>query len=147
MNAPGKNLLKVCGILFIISGAISIIAGIGSVFIVNTWDSLSLSVLQVYEQTNITKSSLAVSAVLSMIQGILFLVTGIIGIKNCNRPEKANTCMVLAIVTIVLILASAVYSTITGQLAIVSVIIWLVIPLLFLWGALKNRQTEQNELT
>lgn len=143
MNAPGKTLLKVCGILFIIAGAFSVIGSLGSIAIVGSWDSLPVSVLQVYEQSNITKSSLTISIVLAVIQAVLFLVAGILGVKNCNRPEKAQGCMILAILCLVLVLGSAVYSAMSGQLIIWSTLIWLVIPLLYLWGALKNKQAEK----
>lgn len=140
MNAPGKTLLKVCGILFIIAGAISALSSLGSIFIINSWDTLDPVILQTYEQLNVTKSNLTVSVISAIIQAILFLVSGILGVKNCNQPEKANICMILAILCIVFLLGSSVYSMIAGQFSILSVIIWLVIPLLYLWGAMKNKQ-------
>lgn len=66
---------------------------------------------------------------------------------NCNKIEKANICFICGIVLIAFVLVNAGISAATTgftALSIVSILASLILPLLYFWGALKNRQAMQD---
>ena len=127
----GSKFLKVTGILMIIFGALalilSIVAAIGLAALValdlNTWQYTA--------------------AVILMLVGSIFeLIAGIVGVKNCNKPEKAGTCMVWGIIVIALSLLSNVLTLVGNpdNFSIVNLLTGLVIPVLYLIGAVMNKK-------
>lgn len=127
----GSKFLKVTGILMIIFGALalilSIVAAIGLAALValevNTWQYTA--------------------AVILMLVGSIFeLIAGIVGVKNCNKPEKAGTCMVWGIIVIALSVLSNVLTLVGNpdNFSIVNLLTGLVIPVLYLIGAVMNKK-------
>lgn len=127
----GSKFLKVTGILMIVFGALalilSIVAAIGLAALValdlNTW-----------------QYTLAV--ILMLVGSIFELIAGIIGVKNCNKPEKAGTCMVWGIIVIAISVLSDVLTLVGNpdNFSIVSLLTGLVIPVLYLIGAVMNKK-------
>lgn len=117
----GSKFLKVTGILMIVFGALalilSIVAAIGLAALValdlNTW-----------------QYTLAV--ILMLVSSIFELIAGIVGVKNCNKPEKAGTCMVWGIIVIALSVLSNVLTLVGNpdNFSIVTLLTGLVIPVL-----------------
>ena len=97
------------------------------------------------QQTGISKSTYQVSLVIVAIQAVVNMVTGIIGVVNSNKIEKASLCYGCGIVLIVCALINNGYAAFSGAFSIFSVILSLILPLLYFWGALKNRQAMQEE--
>lgn len=128
----GSKFLKVTGILMIVFGALalilSIVAAIGLAALValdlNTW-----------------QYTLAV--ILMLVGSIFELIAGIIGVKNCNKPEKAGTCMVWGIIVIAISVLSDVLTLVGNpdNFSIVSLLTGLVIPVLYLIGAVMNKKS------
>lgn len=128
----GSKFLKVTGILMIVFGALalilSIVAAIGLAALValdlNTW-----------------QYTLAV--ILMLVGSIFELIAGIVGVKNCNKPEKAGTCMVWGIIVIALSVLSDVLTLVGNpdNFSIVSLLTGLVIPVLYLIGAVMNKKS------
>ena len=127
----GSKFLKVTGILMIIFGALalilSIVAAIGLAALValevNTWQYTA--------------------AVILMLVGSIFeMLAGIVGVKNCNKPEKAGTCMVWGIIVIALSVLSNVLTLVGNpdNFSIVNLLTGLVIPVLYLIGAVMNKK-------
>lgn len=127
----GSKFLKVTGILMIVFGALalilSIVAAIGLAALVtlelNTWQYTA--------------------AVILMLVGSIFeLIAGIVGVKNCNKPEKAGTCMVWGIIVIALSVLSNVLTLVGNpdNFSIVNLLTGLVIPVLYLIGAVMNKK-------
>ena len=127
----GSKFLKVTGILIIVFGALalilSIVAAIGLAALValelNTWQYTA--------------------AVILMLVGSIFeLIAGIVGVKNCNKPEKAGTCMVWGIIVIALSVLSNVLTLVGNpdNFSIVNLLTGLVIPVLYLIGAVMNKK-------
>ena len=127
----GSKFLKVTGILMIIFGALalilSIVAAIGLAALValdlNTWEYTA--------------------AVILMLVGSIFeMIAGIVGVKNCNKPEKAGTCMVWGIIVIALSVLSNVLTLVGNpdNFSIVNLLTGLVIPVLYLIGAVMNKK-------
>ena len=127
----GSKFLKVTGILMIVFGALalilSIVAAIGLVALaaldLNTW-----------------QYTLAV--ILMLVGSIFELIAGIVGVKNCNKPEKAGTCMVWGIIVIALSVLSNVLTLVGNpdNFSIVNLLTGLVIPVLYLIGAVMNKK-------
>ena len=127
----GSKFFKVTGILMIVFGALalilSIVAAIGLAALValelNTWQYTA--------------------AVILMLVGSIFeMIAGIVGVKNCNKPEKAGTCMVWGIIVIALSVLSNVLTLVGNpdNFSIVNLLTGLVIPVLYLIGAVMNKK-------
>ena len=139
-NAPGKGLLKVSGILFIVFGGISLLLGV-----------LALAGLmmpggaQMVEQTTgVSATTVIIGAILIVVIAAVNITAGILGVKNANKPEKAQTCFIVAVVLLVIIIVNSVISVSTGQFNIVSIVIQFVLPVLYLLGAIKNKEVAGN---
>ncbi len=148
-NAPGRSFLKVTGILCIIYGVFLILSSIGSVFtyVQLTSGNLPDEVLEVYEQMNITESALLFSIIYVMIGAVLFLVSGILGVANSRKVKKAGICMALGILLIIYFVFNFGYGVVTTGVTVVSIIstlVSLIVPALYLWGALKNKEVSDN---
>ena len=127
MNAPGKGLLKVSGILLIIFAVIGAIGG------------LAVGGLAIAAGA----PGLAILMVLSVFAGVaLNLIAGILGVKNADKPEKAQVCFILGVVMVALQVISAVISIAGRTFQWYSVVIGLVLPILYLVGALKNKEVS-----
>lgn len=130
-TAPkGKMMLKVVGILYIIFAAISIITGLVAIFGggIAATASAGLGAL------------IILGGLVMIIGSILGLVAGILGVKYCDKPEKAQTCFVLGIILIVFA-ALDLISAVSGSSSIWSAFIGLVLPILYTVGAYENKQS------
>lgn len=128
----GSTLLKVISILLIIFSIISLLfllfSGVIASFGVllgsaGSWALLGLLVFP----------SLSV---------VLELVTGIVGVMNSNKPQKAQSCIMLGIVLLVIVALGSI-STFTRAFDfsdVISVVVGFLLPVLYLVGAvqLKN---------
>lgn len=142
-KAPGKTFLMVVGIFLIIGGVFNVISCAMN-FAVMGQEEFAPILEQTLQQTGISKSIYQTSLVLTGIQAVLAMVSGIIGIVNSNKVEKAGLCYICGILLIAYALICNAYSAFNGMFSIFSVIISLILPLLYFWGALKNRQAMQD---
>ncbi len=127
----GSKFLKVTGILMIIFGALALILSIVAAIGLATLAALDLNTWQY------------TAAVILMLVGSIFeLIAGIVGVKNCNKPEKAGTCMVWGIIVIALSVLSNVLTLVGNpdNFSIVNLLTGLVIPVLYLIGAVMNKK-------
>lgn len=147
-QARGKNFLLVTGIIYIVLSVFSIFGVVGSLITINLMHSADTQTVQLMQQQlaaqNVTLDMMKTSVVLSCIYVVFYMVAGILGIKNRKRTDKAQICFVIGIILVVLVMGNAVYAVTQGTFAVWSVAIALVLPLLYLWGALKNKQTVQE---
>ncbi len=128
-NAPGKGLLKVSGILLIIFAAISILTLVLGMIAAGAAASMG-------GELGAIAGGIAIGAlVVGLISSAFSLIMGILGVKYANIPSKAQVCMVFAIIAIVLQLISLFMGG-----SIITILIGLVLPVLYLVGALKNKQ-------
>ena len=81
----------------------------------------------------------------AILSSVFSLVVGILGVKWCNRPDKAGTLFVLGIILIVLA-ALSLLSSFGGDSSssVVSGLIGLVLPVLYTLGAWQNKQSLQQ---
>ncbi len=123
MNAPGKGLLKVVSIIFIVFGAIATLLSI-----IGLAGSAMLSSLT-YGLTGV----LVVGMVIALIASVLELVMGIVGVKKCADPSQANFFIVTGIILCALNLISMImYFQVTS-------LINFVLPILFIVGGVQNK--------
>ncbi len=85
------------------------------------------------------RGMLYASTALMIVSAAAEMVTGILGVVNCKKPEKAKTCIAWGIVVAVLCVAGTVLSVAgDGDFSIVSLLIGLVLPVLYIIGASLN---------
>lgn len=136
----GRLMLKVVGILYIIFAALSILTGLmavvgGAALGIAGGESLALGL-----------GVIAVAFGLMMILSSVFsLVAGILGVKWCNRPDKAGTLFVLGVVLTALAVLNLLssFGGDNGSAAVVGALIGLVLPVLYTLGAWQNKQSLQ----
>lgn len=125
----GASFLKVTGILMIIGGGISLIVAIAALLGIATLALLGASSGMLYA-----------AGALTLISAVAELVTGIIGVVNAKRADKAGTCMAWGIVVAVLCVVGCILTVAGGEFPVFSLILGLVLPVLFIIGAAKNKQ-------
>lgn len=127
----GKNYLKVTGILMIIGGCIGIIGGIIAL--------ISVGALAALLETSM--GSLMFGSLLVLISAIIQLIAGIMGVRYCARPEKAQSCIVIGAVVAVLSVAGNLISVVAGNgFNIMNMITGLILPVLYIIGARLNKK-------
>ena len=128
----GRKFLKVTGILMIIGAAFGIIGGIIAM--------IGVGALAAVLETSAV--GLMLASVLVLASAVFQLIAGIMGVKNCDKPEKAQTCLVMGIIVAILSVAGNVISNVLGSdFSVFNYAIGLVIPVLYIIGAAKNKET------
>ena len=128
----GRKFLKVTGILMIIGGAFGIIGGIVAM--------IGAGALAAVLETS--AGGLMLASALILASAVFQLIAGIMGVKNCDKPEKAQSCLVMGVIVAILSVAGNVISSVLGSsFNITSYVTGLVIPVLYIIGAVKNRET------
>ncbi len=129
----GKNFLKVCGIIMIVGGALGLIVSIVAI--------LGVAGLAYLSDGQLEMGMLYASSILALVASVVELVTGIVGVKNCKKPEKATSCMVWGIIVAVLTIAGEILGVAGGgSFSVINLILGLVLPVLFIIGAALNKK-------
>ena len=130
----GKNFLKVCGIIMIVFGALAfIVSGI-----VGLIGAIGLS-LEAAMGESVGAGKVILSAIFSIVASILEIICGIIGVKNCDKPEKADVCFKWGIIVLAVQFISFIIGIIASGFSIMS-LIGFVLPGLFTYGAVLNKK-------
>ena len=135
-NVPGKNFLKVASIIGIVFASIALLLNMGGAMIVENFsDTVALGV------------TAPVGLSWGMYYTISFLMLGfslfayIMGVANCTNLAKAKLLQILGAIMIVFILIiSFITRDAFGALAIVMFAVELVLPILYIIGASKNKK-------
>ena len=128
----GRKFLKVTGILMIIGAAFGIIGGIIAM--------IGVGALAAVLETSAV--GLMLAGVLVLASAVFQLIAGIMGVKNCDKPEKAQACLVMGIIVAILSVAGNVTSNVLGSdFNVFNYATGLVIPVLYIIGAAKNKET------
>ncbi len=128
----GRKFLKVTGILMIIGAAFGIIGGIIAM--------IGAGALAAVLETSAV--GLMLASVLVLASAVFQLIAGIMGVKNCDKPEKAQACLVMGIIVAILSVAGNVTSNVLGSdFNVFNYATGLVIPVLYIIGAAKNKET------
>ena len=127
----GRKFLKVTGILMIIGGAFGIIGGIVAM--------IGAGALSAVLETS--AGGLMLASALILASAVFQLIAGIMGVKNCDKPEKAQSCLVMGVIVAILSVAGNIISNVLGSsFNILSYATGLVIPVLYIIGAVKNKE-------
>ena len=128
----GRKFLKVTGILMIIGGAFGIIGGIIAL--------IGAGALAAVLETS--AGGLMLASALILASAVFQLIAGIMGVKNCDKPEKAQSCLVMGIIVAILSVAGNVISNVLGSdFNIINYATGLIIPILYIIGAVKNKES------
>ena len=128
----GRKFLKVTGILMIIGGAFGIIGGIVAM--------IGAGALAAVLETS--AGGLMLASALILASAVFQLIAGIMDVKNCDKPEKAQSCLVMGVIVAILSVAGNVISNVLGSdFNLLSYATGLVIPVLYIIGAAKNKET------
>lgn len=127
----GSKFLKVTGILMIIFGAIALVIAI-----------IALLGFGVLESIGAPMGLLWASGIIALLGAVAEFVAGIIGVKNWNKPEKANTCVGWGIAVAAMCVISNIFVLVgyPESFSVFSLFTGLVIPVLYLIGAFKNKK-------
>ena len=127
----GSKFLKVTGILMIISAAFGIIGGIIAL--------IGAGALAAVLETS--AGGLMLASALILVSAVFQLIAGIMGVKNCDKPKKAQSCMVIGVIVAILSVAGNVISNVLGSdFNIMNYATGLIIPILYIIGAAKNKE-------
>lgn len=127
----GRKFLKVTGILMIIGGAFGIIGGIVAM--------IGVGALAAVLETS--AGGLMLASALILASAVFQLIAGIMGVKSCDKPEKAQSCIVIGVIVAILSVAGNVISNVLGSdFNIMSYATGLIIPVLYIIGAVKNKE-------
>ena len=133
-NAPGRGKLKVTGIIYTVLGALSIL---GSLLILGAGGLLLASDNDV---GLVLGAAAGVFSVLGAVSGVFYLVIGILGIRNCGRPENCGANFVLGGIVLVLVVIGLVVNVaVSGPTGAAYSVVGLVLSILYLQGAKQNR--------
>lgn len=128
----GRKFLKVTGILMIIGGAFGIIGGIVAM--------IGAGALAAVLETS--AGGLMLASALILASAVFQLIAGIMGVKNCDKPEKAQSCLVIGVIVAILSVSGNIISNVLGSsFNILSYATGLIIPVLYIIGAVKNKET------
>ncbi len=133
MVQKGSSLLRILSILMIL-GAILGLLGCISIFALK-------SILPAGSQSGLSLAFTLIGGVGSVLQ----LVSGILGLQSWRTPAKAKNCLLVGLLTLVLALASNIYSLVSmlsnAYLDVFSLLLYfvlgLVLPALFVLAALQ----------
>ena len=127
----GRKFLKVTGILMIIGGAFGIIGGIVAM--------IGVGALAAVLETS--AGGLMLASALILASAVFQLIAGIMGVKNCDKPEKAQSCLVMGVIVAILSVSGNIISNVLGSnFNILSYATGLIIPVLYIIGAVKNKE-------
>ena len=128
----GRKFLKVTGILMIIGGAFGIIGGIVAM--------IGAGALAAVLETS--AGGLMLASALILASAVFQLIAGIMGVNICDKPEKAQSCLVMGVIVAILSVSGNIISNVLGSnFNILSYATGLIIPILYIIGAVKNKET------
>ncbi|MDR0292707.1 MAG: zinc-ribbon domain-containing protein [Oscillospiraceae bacterium] len=134
VDAPGKNFLKITGILYIVFAAIKIISAF---FLLDTADRI-LGIESFFGAPATLSGSIAGISIISILIGVFGLIIGILGVKNCDSPGEARTLKILAVIDFIVTVIFLFFNF--SWISLLS----LAIPILYFIGAEKNREAFDN---
>ena len=84
-----------------------------------------------------------ISSIFLLLDSILGLIAGIVGVVNANKPEKSMICIIWGIiVAAVSVLGSILTAFIDGQSPAFALTAGLVLPVLFIVGGVMKKQGQ-----
>ena len=140
-----NKFLKVTGILMIIGGSFALLSSIlvllFGVLLVDGAIHANLTLKQ-----DAAVGLIVTALVFIIAAGVIQFLAGIQGVKNAAKPEKANICIILGSLTALFYIVSQLLNFLGGKihnyLDIIVVMFGLVVPALYLLGAIQNKMKD-----
>ena len=137
-NAPGRGKLKVTGILYIIFGdlglllSLALLAG-GGLLLAAGAGTVGIALGAVA----------GILGAITVLTAVFYLILGILGVRNCDKPEKCGVNFVLGIIVLVLVVIGLVVNVATtGPSGALSSVVGLVLSILYVMGAKENKDAH-----
>ena len=80
---------------------------------------------------------------ITVLTAVFYLILGILGVRNCDKPEKCGVNFVLGILVLVLVVIGLVVNVATtGPSDALSSVVGLVLSILYVMGAKENKDAH-----
>ena len=134
MTQTNNKVLKITGILMIISGAIGTGVGFLALLGIAVTGVAALSL-------GVSMGVLVLLTLLAIAGGIINLVAGILGVINASKPEKAKICIIFGILSLAVLLLGNIVDFVAGDgVNVLNLLKGVVLPALYLAGAFQNQK-------
>jgi hypothetical protein len=147
MNAPGKTMLKVSSIILIVLGSLGVLGSACSGLSLLLVKAIPIDQFmeQVPESTismwNYARGAITAAVVIALVLGgvtnLMELIFGIMGLRNCDKPEKGAFFIGTGVALIALFIACI---ALRGGLTVVITVLSLALPILFIVGGVMNNK-------
>lgn len=139
MEAPGKGMLKVVSILFIVFGAIGAVLSLISVLTLAAAGGLAAQMGAEAEAVMSGVMAIAgpwiiIGLVIAIVGCALELILGIVGLKKCADPSQANYFITVGVVLCAIQLVGMIMSFSIWSL------VGFVLPILYIVGGSMNKK-------
>lgn len=117
----------------IISGGIGIFVGIFAM--------IGLSVFTEAIDVEMSIGVLVLATILTIGGAIVNITTGILGVVNASKPEKAMICIIFGVLALALVLLTNIIDFVSGSgFNVKSLLRGVLLPVLFIMGAYQNQK-------
>lgn len=137
-NAPGRGKLKVTGILYIIFGTLGLLLSLallagGGLLLAAGAGTVGIALGAVA----------GILGAITVLTAVFYLILGILGVRNCDKPEKCGVNFVLGIIVLVLVVIGLVVNVATTDPSgALSSVVGLVLSILYVMGAKENKDAH-----
>jgi len=134
-----RMFLKVTGIFMIIGGILAMLAGVIILLLGVILGFFDINDLK--EVTSNIGRFAVLSYSISLLGGIMQVITGIAGIKVAKKPEKAEICIILGIITSIIFIVAQVMGTtdisVISHFDVIYMLLGLLVPVIYLISAIR----------
>ena len=82
--------------------------------------------------------------VISCVSGIVYIISGALGVLNGGNIYKADQCLVMVVIMVAEVLGETCFNWYVGQFQPIGVVNMLILPALYLVGALRNKSAVKQ---
>ena len=125
----GQKMLKVCSILMIVGGGIAAVLSV-----------LAILGAAALAAAGALETFLLIAVILAVLGAGIELAAGIVGVKAAGMPSvgKIKASVIMGILVVVMSIVSNVFNySLNGKFDVVSIVLGLVLPVLYLIGVFK----------
>ena len=144
MEAAGRKVLKVGGILMTIVGVLGALVAVSGIIGYNNMDPSMAADME--KIMGVTIQDLTANLMVNAVACVFEFVIGILGIAFSKKAEKGALCFILGIIIILFQVGSVIYGSLrTGFTAdmIITLVAGLIIPGVYTFGAWKNMRSAK----
>lgn len=139
--APGRKILKVCGILMMIAGILGALIAVSGIMGYKNMDTTMIADME--KIMSVSVNSLITNLMVNALMCVVMVATGIMGVVFSKNTDKAKVCLFFGVIVILFQIGADIYSSMQtgfGIDTVVGLIAGMLIPAIFIMGAWKNIQ-------